>query len=349
MKPEERIKMFKDVFAPKSGEKVLFMVDTPHDDIKDNKMWKDRREMTREWYHIFKKMGNKSDFDVDILEFEATGMHNAIIPKDIIDIARKSHLLIAMTEYSASSSLIKICNTKDTITRGASLPQVERRMEETAFRADYTKVKKHAIAIEKMLNDAVGAEVSFSTGDNLYMDLRNRIAKSDTGECIKTGQGINFPSGEGYIAPYEATSDEIDKFGESKTEGIWPVSYDGELVKYIIKNNKIVEIVGDGEKAEEMREFFAENKTRMNVAELGIGCNPKAVITGNVLEDEKVGLHIAYGMSSHIGGKVDSDMHLDTCYSKGCPVEGTTLTLINEDGTKTELIRDAMLRYELLK
>lgn len=349
MKHEEKIKMFNDVFAPKSGEKVLFMVDIPHDDVKDNEMWKDRREMAWEWYHIFKEMGNKSDFDVDILEFEATGMHNAFIPKDIMDVARKSNLLIAMTEYSASSSLIKICDAKDAITRGASLPQVERRMEETAFRADYSKVKKYAIAIQKMLNDAVGAEVSFSTGNHLYMDLRNRIAKSDTAECIKTGQGINFPSGEGYIAPYEAASDEISEFGESKTEGIWPVSYDGELVKYIIKNNKIVEIMGDGEKSEEMRKYFAENITRMNVAELGIGCNPKAVITGNVLEDEKVGLHIAYGMSSHIGGKVDSDMHLDICYSKGCPVEGTALTLINEDGTKTELIKNAMIRYDLLE
>ena len=30
------MKMFNDVFAPKSGEKVLFLIDTPHDNIKDN-------------------------------------------------------------------------------------------------------------------------------------------------------------------------------------------------------------------------------------------------------------------------------------------------------------------------
>ena len=86
-----------------------------------------------------------------------------------------------------------------------------------------------------------------------------------------------------------------------------------------------------------------------NIAELGIGCNPNAVITGNVLEDEKVGLHIAYGMSTFIGGKVKSDMHQDICYSKGCPVEGTTVVLTHKDGSKTELIQDATLRYELLE
>ena len=48
--------MFKDVFAPKSGEKVLFLVDKPHGNIVDNQTWKDRREMTYEWYQIFKKI-----------------------------------------------------------------------------------------------------------------------------------------------------------------------------------------------------------------------------------------------------------------------------------------------------
>jgi len=120
-------------------------------------------------------------------------------------------------------------------------------------------------------------------------------------------------------------------------------------VKYVIKNNKIVEVIGEGKKADEMRAFFTENESRRNIAELGIGCNPKAVITGNILEDEKVGLHIAYGMSPHIGGKVKSDMHQDICYSRSCPVEGTKVTLFNDDGSKTELIKDAMLRYDLLK
>ena len=98
-----------------------------------------------------------------------------------------------------------------------------------------------------------------------------------------------------------------------------------------------------------MRLFFAEKNSRRNIAELGIGCNPKAVISGNILEDEKVGLHIAYGMSYHLGGKIKSDVHQDICYLKDCPVEGTTLTLVNSNGSKTELIRDAMLRYDLIK
>ncbi len=349
MNLENRIKMFKDVFAPKPGEKVLFLVDTPHNDINDSKIWTDRREMAKDWFKTFKEMGCEIGYSVDILEYKATGKHNAPIPQEPIDMARKSNLIIAMTEYSASSTLIPIAQDKNNKTRCVSMPMVEKRMEETAFKADYSDVKRYAIAIEKMLNNAIGAEVLFSTGDSLFIDIRNRVAGSDRGDCSKTGQFINFPSGEGFITPYEAASDEIDEFGESKTNGVLPVSYDDGIVKFEIKNNRIVEVKGNSKKAEELRNFFEENDTRRNIAELGIGCNPEAVITGNILEDEKVGLHIAYGMSSHLGGKVKSDMHLDICYSKGLKVEGKTLKLINKDGSKTELISDARIRYALLK
>jgi len=349
MNSEEKIKLFQDVFAPKNGEKVLFLIDTPHDDIKDNKKWRDRRKMAKEWFETFKELGEEEGFTVEMLEFHATGVHNSIISENALDAAKKSDLVIAMTEYSASSSLLPISKTKDNITRGASMPLVEKRMEETAFKADYSKVQTYANAIKVMLDKAIAAEILFSTNDKLYIDLRNRNAFSEAGDCTKAGQFINFPSGEACKAPYEATPDERVKFGKSKTEGIWPVVYDKELVKYRVRNNRIVEIIGDGKKSEEMRSFFNENESRRNIAELGIGCNPKAVVTGNPLEDEKVGLHIAYGMSTHLGGKVKSDIHFDIIHAKDCPTEGKTLTLINKDGTKTQIIKDAKLRYDLLK
>ena len=42
------------------------------------------------------------------------------------------------------------------------------------------------------------------------------------------------------------------------------------------------------------------------------------------------------------------DTHYDIVHAKGCPVEGTTLTLINKDGSTTDLIQNATLRYDLL-
>ena len=349
MNSDEKIQLFQDVFAPKSGEKILFIIDTPHGTIKDNEVWKDRRTMAHEWIHLFKKMGAKTGFSVDRLEYKATGLHNSLINPEVLKIVREYNIVLAMTEFSASSSLKPLCKTQGSKTRCASLPGVERRMEETAFRANFLKIKQYAVTIAQMLNDALRAEILFSTGDQLHIDLRNRLANADTGECTQPGQMINFPSGEACKVPYEAAEDEIPEMGASQTEGILPVNVHGEMMRFAVKNNTIVSIIGREKKADEMRVFFTQNSSRRNIAELGIGCNPNAVITGNVLEDEKVGLHIAYGMSTHLGGKIHSDMHQDICYSKGCPVEGTRVILINADGSKTEIIRHSQLQYSLLE
>jgi leucyl aminopeptidase (aminopeptidase T) len=50
-----------------------------------------------------------------------------------------------------------------------------------------------------------------------------------------------------------------------------------------------------------------------NVAELGIGTNEKATLTGELLEDEKIlgTCHVAFGASAAIGGTVQVPIHLD--------------------------------------
>ena len=136
MNSDEKIQLFQGVFGPKSGEKILFIIDTPHGTIKDNEIWKDRRNMAHEWIRLFKKMGAKTGFSVDWLEYKATGLHNSLIDPEVLKIVRQYNIVLAMTEFSASSSLKPICKTQGTETRCASLPDVERRMEEIAFKAN---------------------------------------------------------------------------------------------------------------------------------------------------------------------------------------------------------------------
>lgn len=350
MNEKRRIKLIQDVFKPRNNETVLILIDVPHSDIHDNQSWQERREMADEWFKTFKKLSEEIGFLVEKSEYLATGVNNKQIPNKIKNIVRNYNLVIAMTEYSATASLIPICKEKNTITRCASMPGVERRMEDTSLKSDYLKVRKYALAIKKILNNVTAAEVEFSNGDNLFLDLRNRLPLADLGECSQTGQSINLPSGETCIVPYEAAADEIEKFGKSKTKGFLPVKYNDETIRYSIKNNYINEVIGKGIKKEEMQKFFNERKCRSNIAELGIGCNPNAVVTGNILEDEKVpGLHIAYGMSTHIGGKIPCDMHQDICYPKGAPIEATTLTLIDKKYNKIELIDKDGLRFDLIE
>jgi hypothetical protein len=347
MDDADKIRLFEQVFAPQTGEKVLFLMDLPHGTIKDYASWKESRDIGEEWYQLFQKMGKNEGFSVNLMKFKSTGMHNTPVSEEVFKAASQSNLVLAFMGYSMSSSLMRICLANGSITRAAGM-QLERIMETTAFKANYSEVGLYAHAIKKFLDAAIGAEIIFSTGDRLHIDLRNRKGVADTGDCTKTGQYINFPSGEGFIAPYEGATEEFDEFGASNTNGIWPVRYGDESGKFVVKHNRVVEVIGAGEKVGKMRDFFRAKETRANVAELGIGCNPYAVVTGNVALDEKVGLHIAYGTSTHFGGHIESDVHLDIVYAKDCPIEGTTVTLLNKDGSKIGLIKDAKLRYNIL-
>ena len=58
---------------------------------------------------------------------------------------------------------------------------------------------------------------------------------------------------------------------------------------------------------------------RTNVAELGIGTNERAKLTGEILEDERRSsgtCHVAFGASAAIGGTVQVLVHLDCVVMK---------------------------------
>ena len=71
-----------------------------------------------------------------------------------------------------------------------------------------------------------------------------------------------------------------------------------------------------------------------NVAELGIGTNERAKLTGEILEDEKIlgTCHVAFGASAAIGGTVQVPVHLD------CVVMKPTVELDGEP-----IVRDGQL------
>jgi leucyl aminopeptidase (aminopeptidase T) len=350
-------KLIRDVFAPQPGEKVLVMVDVPHGEVKDHDQWVRRRQMAADWRAAFQRMGAEEGFSVHpLLTYPATGANNADLPEggemdgrpvSFEDLLSEVNIVVALTEYSASAPLIGYTQKFPEL-RAASMPKVERRMQDTALAANYSEVARKSHILAEKLERAEGARVQFSTGHQVYLDLRHRQADADDGQLHADKKGIrliNLPSGEACIAPYEG---EVE--GEpSKSEGTIPADYSGELVLYRVRENRIVEIIGDGPKAGEMRNYFAVDEARRNIAELGLGCNEKAVISGIVLEDEKVlGMHWAYGRSDHIGGVTGVQqftdpshvVHQDIVYAKGGPVEIASLVLEYEDGSSEEVIRD---------
>lgn len=349
--------LLNDVFAPQSGEKVLVMIDLPHGEWGDDQEWEERREMAAEWHAAFGRLGSRVGLSVHpLLTYPATGAPNAPLPSNaemggksvrLESVLSNTNVAVAMTKYSATAPLIKFTHELPNL-RVASMPGVVKAMEETALAADYTEVARKSHLLAATLDRALGGTAEFSTGHQVYFDLRHRRAHADDGQLHSDRKGIrliNLPSGEAYSAPYEG---EVEG-KPSRTEGTIPVMYDSELVLLMVEQNRIVELIGEGLQAAGKREYFAVDRARRNIAELGLGCNDKAVICGRTLEDEKVlGMHWAYGRSEHLGGTVGvSDfedpsnvVHQDVVYAKGSAIGIASLLLEYEHGNRQEIIKD---------
>lgn len=350
MQRDALLKLLRDVFDPAPGEKALVLVDWPADPAHDHADWKERRRMAAEWREGLAELG----LDVaPLTTFRATGSNNADLPaeatddtatRSLADLIRSANLVVAMTQFSATAPLSRMVRETQTL-RVASMPGVLRRMEQTALAADYAEVARRVHLLADRLQRADSADLLFATGHTIHFDLRYRRGLGDDGQCFRDRghRVINLPSGEAFIVPYEGERD-----GEpSRTHGEIPVHYADGRVVFRISENRIVEVHGEDPAASCLRAWFADDPARANVAELGLGCNPSAIVAGSVLEDEKAGLHWAYGRSEHLGGVVGPErfrsprnvVHQDIVYAPGCPIQADTLTLRYADGTEETVLR----------
>jgi hypothetical protein len=348
-------RLFVDVFAPRAGEIVSILYDLPQGGIKDNREWQERRQMAQAWHRGITGFAGRYGMTVNpIVTYEATGSHNADLPEygicegrriPLLEVMEKSTIVISMPEYSASAPLFGFTKQYRNL-RVASMPMVTRSMEETGLSADHRQIAATCARLAVLFEEAVGIEVEFSTGHKCYFDISdNKPVLQDDGLLPPDAgpyslRSRNLPSGEVCVCPNEA--------GDSKTEGEIPAVFGGETIVFEIRGNRIVGVRGQGRVAERMRQDFDGEEALRNIAEVAIGCNDKAVVTGNVLEDEKAGFHWAYGRSDFLGGKVgardftspEKVFHRDIVYARGNPVVCRRLDFISSDGSGTTGIID---------
>lgn len=353
--PFDLEKLLTDVFQPEAGEVVTVGCDVPRGGMEDRPEWADRRKMAREWLAAFQRLGERGAFTVNpLLRYPATGAPNADLPErgmlgdDAVDLEEAllgSTLVALLTQFSATAPLSALAAQKEDF-RAASMPGIERRMEGSALSADYTEVARRCQILFDLVSGADRVEVTFSTGDECTFDVRYRTPEMDDGFLPRHKPGdriINLPSGETFIVPYEG-----EREGEpSATSGRIPVDVGGERVVFVVRENRIQEVEGEGRQAERLREFFAVDPVRTNIAEVAFGCNDWAEVTGNVLEDEKAGFHWAYGRSEHLGGTVgpsafknrDTVVHQDTVYAAGNPIQAAEVVVV-KGKKRTTVLRD---------
>ncbi|HSK49813.1 MAG TPA: aminopeptidase [Solirubrobacterales bacterium] len=192
--------------------------------------------------------------------------------------------------------------------RIGTLPGVTEDMLARLMNADLAEMRRRSWAVAEELNRGSEAHIVCPNGTDLRLGLEGRLAIADGGELSTRGAFGNLPCGEGFIAPLEGTGE-----GTLVIDGsIAGIGLLDTPVALTIREGHLVEATGaDGARLLEMLTEHGEDGT--NVAELGIGTNEEATLTGNILEDEKIlgTAHVAFGASAAIGGTVQVPVHLD--------------------------------------
>ena len=234
---------------------------------------------------------------------------NGVEPPSIVSEAMtKADVVVAPLGMSITHTQAR----KKAAAAGVRIATMPRITEDMFFNgpitADYTQVAELTRKVSSLLDKAEIAEII--TGDGKYslkMSLKERKGVPSTGVYTEKGQSGNLPSGEGYTAPVEGSAD-----GKILIDGSF-VGF-GKLKEPVVLTFEKGRMVhAEGAIAEDLYKMLGENPLARNLAELGIGTNDKARVTGVILEDEKIygTVHIALGSNDTFGGTVAAGIHVD--------------------------------------
>jgi hypothetical protein len=344
---EELKALVLQVFEPTNEDRgIAILVDLPDARKPDHDAWRDRREMAREWAEVLAEARHEIGVpEILLCLYPNVGANNAELPSRValilpgdplpehesdIDpnllvpldqLFARCTIAIAPTELSATAPL-KIA-ARTTGIRGVTMPGFSPAML-PALRLDFQAVDRQIMHLKSLLDRAEGARLELLVRGverhDLFLDLRHRSSHASGGRRTDRGNVGNLPPGETYIVPYEG-----EIAGDpTRSEGVLPVQLDGEVVLYRIEANMAVDVISTGPRSDAERALIVREPAYANIAELGFGVLAQHGIEpcGEVLLDEKLGLHVAFGRSDHFGGQVGPSrfsepgavVHIDRVY-----------------------------------
>jgi leucyl aminopeptidase (aminopeptidase T) len=228
-------------------------------------------------------------------------------PDDIAEALLASDAAVLVTTYSLSHTRARLAATNSGA-RVASMAGITAEMFVRTVPTDYTHLETLGRALAAQLSAAERCRITAPGGTDVELVLNGREGRSDDGDLRAPGAFGNLPAGEAYIAPYEHEGEGTIVFDAS----IATIGLLDEPVRVEFSGGRAVTATGD-KAAELLAILDAGGPNGRTVAELGIGTNPAATITGRILEDEKAErtVHIAFGTNTGIGGENQAEVHVD--------------------------------------
>lgn len=282
----------RDCVGLQPGERTLIITDEPLRSI-GYALWKAAKELGSETVLV------------EILPRKSNGEEP---PAEIAEMMTKYDVVLCPTSRSLTHT-----NARRTAcangARVATLPGVTEEIMIRCMGADYLRIAERTGKLVERMSSISTIRVTSPAGTDIVMPMKGRRAIASTGMIRNRGDWGNLPTGEAYLAPLEGLSNGIVVVdGSMATVGLVK-----EPIRITVKDGYATTIEG-GAEAKRLTELLEPHGLDgRNVAEFGIGTNDRAILTGVILEDEKVmgTIHIAFGDNKSMGGNVKVSSHLD--------------------------------------
>ena len=248
--------------------------------------------------------------DAVLIVMSEREQHGTEPPRSVAAAMAACDVLLVPTVQSLSHTAARKRATEAGV-RCATLPGVTEEMLARVMSADMEGLRRKGHAVAEALDLASEARITDANGTDLRLDISSREAIPDAGELAEPGAFGNLPCGEGFLSPAGGDGTLVI---DGSLAGIGLVDQPVELV---VEGGHLTSARG-GQGMAFMERLTVHGEDGTNLAELGIGTNEKAILTGEILEDEKIAgtCHIAFGASAGIGGTVQVPVHLDCIVMK---------------------------------
>jgi leucyl aminopeptidase (aminopeptidase T) len=242
--------------------------------------------------------------EVTLAAMDQRASHGAEPPRPIAAAMAGCDVFIAPTTKSLSHTQAR-ARASGAGARGATMPGVTGEMLERVMAGDYERMVERSRTVGALLDAAAQARVRCPRGTDVTLELSGRPGLADDGVLTEPGAFGNLPAGEGFIAPLGGS-------GTIVASSLAGIGVSEDPAHLTMEDGRLVAAERGGG-PELLAELRAHGELGTNLAELGVGTNESAMLTGNVLEDEKIlgSVHLAFGASAGIGGTVSVPIHLD--------------------------------------
>ncbi|HDD52477.1 MAG TPA: aminopeptidase [Thermosulfidibacter takaii] len=217
-----------------------------------------------------------------------------------------AQVVVALANYSTTHTSFRKLLT-EMGARYASMPLFDVEMLNTSLDVDLKKLEKVTLGIAQILDQGEKVEITAPNGTHFTLSIEGRKATADTGNLSCPGSFGNLPAGEAFIAPVEGTAQGVfvAEWGSTRELDV-PTAFH-------IQEGQVTKVEGDAGIMQFLEDMFQKYHQARNIAELGIGTNPKASKPDNILEAEKIAgtIHLALGDNSTFGGQVKVPFHQD--------------------------------------